>query len=94
MRLWTEKANAELGRVGLRRTGSELTDTERRIAELAAAGLTNREIAAEAFVSPRTVEDVMSRVYRKLGIRSRAELGAWMAGHRNEPAADPGEVEP
>jgi DNA-binding CsgD family transcriptional regulator len=81
MRLWATKAGAELARVGLRRAGpNELTETERRIAELAASGLTNREIAAEAFVSPKTVEDVMSRVYGKLGIRSRAELGAKMAG--------------
>jgi DNA-binding CsgD family transcriptional regulator len=81
MRLWVLKADAELARVGLRRAGgSELTATERRIAELAAAGMTTREIAAEAFVSPRTVEDVMSRVYAKLGIRSRAELGARMVG--------------
>jgi DNA-binding CsgD family transcriptional regulator len=93
MRLWASKADAELGRVGLRRAGgNELTGTERRIAELAAGGLTNREIAAEAFVSPRTVEDVMSRVYGKLGIRSRAELGAWMAGQRAEPAADNDEI--
>jgi len=83
MRLWIRKADRELARVGLHRTGrSELTETERRIAELAATGLTNREIAAEAFVSPRTVEDVLSRVYAKLGIRSRAELGAWMAAKR------------
>ena len=59
-----------------------MTETERRIAELAAIGLTNREIAAEAFVSPRTVEDVLSRVYANLAIRSRAELGAWMASRR------------
>ena len=87
MRLWVGKADGELARVGLRRAGrSELTETERRIAELAATGLTNREIAAEAFVSPRTVEDVLSRVYAKLDIRSRAELGAWMAAKRSRPS--------
>ena len=84
MRLWVSKADGELARVGLRRVGrSELTETERRIAELAATGLTNREIASEAFVSPRTVEDVLSRVYAKLDIQSRAELGAWMASRRS-----------
>ena len=87
MRLWVTKADGELARVGLHRAGrSELTDTERRIAELAATGLTNREIGAEAFVSPRTVEDVLSRVYTKLDIRSRAELGAWMAAKRSGPS--------
>jgi DNA-binding NarL/FixJ family response regulator len=80
MALWVQKTDAELARIGRRRGASlELTETERRIAELAATGLTNRRIAAEAFVSPKTVEDVMSRVYGKLGIRSRAELGARMA---------------
>ena len=52
---------------------------ERRIAELAATGLTNRQVADAAFVSPKTVESNLARVYGKLGIRSRAELGARMA---------------
>jgi DNA-binding NarL/FixJ family response regulator len=46
------------------------------VAALAAAGRTNREIAAEVFASPKTVEAVLSRVYRKLGVRSRVELVA------------------
>jgi DNA-binding CsgD family transcriptional regulator len=74
---WVERAEAELRRVGRRPAdGDELTPTERRIAELAASGLTNREVAQRAFVSPKTVEANLARVYRKLGIRSRAELGA------------------
>ena len=78
--LWTERARAELGRVGLRPEGAdELTETERRVAELAAGGLTNREVGEAAFLSPKTVEKVLWRVYRKLGIGSRAELGARMA---------------
>lgn len=77
--LWAEKARAELARVGLRPSApDELTETERRVAELAASGLRNREIAAQAFLTPKSVEDVLSRVYRKLGIHSRAELGARM----------------
>jgi class 3 adenylate cyclase/TolA-binding protein len=76
--VWAEKARAELERVGLRRASRELTATELRVAELAAGGLTNREIAAAAFISPKTVEANLARVYRKLGIRSRAELGARM----------------
>lgn len=78
--LWTEKARTELGRVGLRPAAPDaLTETERRVAELAAAGLRNREIAAQAFLTPKSVEGVLARVYRKLDIRSRAELGARMA---------------
>jgi DNA-binding CsgD family transcriptional regulator len=77
---WSRRARDELGRVGLRRGDPhELTETERRVAELAASGLTNREVAQAAFVSPKTVEANLARVYRKLGIRSRAELGAAMS---------------
>jgi DNA-binding CsgD family transcriptional regulator len=79
--LWAEKARAELARVGLRRAASDdLTETERRVAELAASGLTNREVAAQLFMSPKTVEANLARAYRKLGIHSRAELGARLAG--------------
>jgi DNA-binding CsgD family transcriptional regulator len=76
---WSERARGELARVGLRQADRfELTESERRIAELAASGLTNREVAQAAFVSPKTVEANLARVYRKLGISSRAELGARM----------------
>jgi DNA-binding CsgD family transcriptional regulator len=51
-----------------------LTPSERRIAELAAAGLTNREIAAELFLTPKTVEWHLGHVFTKLGIRRRQEL--------------------
>ncbi len=76
-RLWAEKTRGELERVGLRRTGpDQLTEAERRVAELAASGLTNREVAAKLFMSPKTVEANLARAYRKLDIHSRAELGA------------------
>jgi len=79
---WAERVRAELDMVGpRRRTPDELTATERRVAELAAAGITNREIARAVFMSEKTVEAHIGRVYRKLGIRSRAELGARMAGN-------------
>ncbi len=80
---WAERAEAELARVGSRPDSPlELTASERRIAELAASGLTNRQVAEQAFVSAKTVEANLARVYRKLGISSRAELGARMAPDR------------
>ena len=78
-RLWADRATAELARVGLRpRASDELTETERRVAELAATGLSSRQIAERAFLAPKTVGNVLGRVYGKLGIHSRAELGARM----------------
>ncbi len=78
-KLWARRARQELERVGIRRpAGDEMTETERRVAELAAAGKSNREIGEALFISPKTVEANLAHVYRKLGIRSRAELGARM----------------
>jgi DNA-binding CsgD family transcriptional regulator len=86
-RLWADRARSELERCGRRRVDAdELTPTERRVAELAAAGSTNREIADALFVSPKTVEANLARVYRKLDIRSRAELGAWLERERGTGA--------
>ncbi|GAB3423615.1 helix-turn-helix transcriptional regulator [Flindersiella endophytica] len=79
MPLWAARGRAELDRVAASPTGTELTASERRVAELAATGLTNRDVAAALFISPKTVEANLSRVYHKLGIRSRAELGRRMA---------------
>jgi DNA-binding CsgD family transcriptional regulator len=76
--LWTQRARAELNRASGIRTHAELTASERRVAELAASGVTNREMAATLFISPKTVEANLSRVYRKLNIHSRAELGRIM----------------
>ena len=74
--LWSNKASAEIARLGGRRArhSDELTESEHRIAELAAQGRSNREIAGELFVSERTVEANLTRAYRKLGVRSRTEL--------------------
>jgi DNA-binding CsgD family transcriptional regulator len=88
--LWTERARTELARIGLRpRAPAELTQTERRVAELAATGMTNRQVATAAFLAPKTIDNVLGRVYRKLGIASRAELGAVMAGSDSRGTADP-----
>jgi DNA-binding CsgD family transcriptional regulator len=77
--LWAKRAAGELARVPVRRAPADLTMTEETVAELAASGLTNREIAARAFLSAKTVEGTLARAYRKLGIHSRAELGRLMA---------------
>lgn len=77
-----DAAAAELRSSGarLRRASAggadELTPAERRVAELAATGLTNRDIAQSLFLSEKTVEAHLGRTYRKLGIRSRGRLAA------------------
>ena len=74
--LWADRARAELARAKVVPTHDlTLTPSERRVAELAASGMTNREVAAALFISPKTVEANLARVYRKLGIKTRAELG-------------------
>ena len=77
--LWAERARAELQRVATRQAPATLTPTERQIAQLAADGLTNKGIAARMFVSAKTVEANLSRVYRKLGISARTQLGRALA---------------
>jgi DNA-binding CsgD family transcriptional regulator len=77
--LWVEKAQTELGRISGRAPSPvELTPTEERVAALAAGGATNQDIASALFVSLKTVEWNLSRIYRKLGIRSRKELARWI----------------
>jgi DNA-binding CsgD family transcriptional regulator len=78
---WARRAATELGATGATRQrvnggGGSLTLTlqEREVALLAAAGMTNREIAAKLFVSPRTVSAHLYRIFPKLGITSRAAL--------------------
>jgi DNA-binding CsgD family transcriptional regulator len=73
--LWVEQARAEIGRIGGRAPSrGELTEAEQRIAGLVAQGRTNREVAAALFLTEHSVETALTRVYRKLGVRSRAEL--------------------
>ncbi|MGH2892169.1 MAG: helix-turn-helix domain-containing protein, partial [Solirubrobacteraceae bacterium] len=82
--LWAQAAGTELSRAG-ERSGDpdELTATERRIAELAASGLSNQEVAERAFLTVKGVEANLTRAYRKLGIRSRGGLAG--ALRRDEP---------
>jgi DNA-binding CsgD family transcriptional regulator len=75
-RLWAKRARAELGRIGGRAAANGLTPTEQRVADLVAEGRSNKEVAGELFVSVRTVEANLTRVYAKLGIRSRTELAS------------------
>jgi DNA-binding CsgD family transcriptional regulator len=78
--LWANQAREELARTKVHSGDStQLTPAERRVAELAASGMTNRDIAATLFVHPKTVETNLSRTYAKLGIRSRVELGRRLA---------------
>jgi DNA-binding CsgD family transcriptional regulator/KaiC/GvpD/RAD55 family RecA-like ATPase len=74
--LWADRARVELTRTKVAPTHDhKLTPSERQVAELAASGMTNRDVATALFISPKTVEANLARVYRKLGIKSRAELG-------------------
>jgi len=82
---WAARARDGLARVGRPGAGGDaLTETERRLAELAASGLTNHEVAARAFVSVKTVEANLTRVYRKLGVRSRVGLANALHEARGE----------
>jgi DNA-binding CsgD family transcriptional regulator len=74
--LWVNRARTELRRVGGRAPARHLTPTEEKVAELVSTGLTNQEVADALFVSVRTVEANLSRIYHKLGVRSRTEVHA------------------
>jgi DNA-binding CsgD family transcriptional regulator len=78
--LWARQARHELSRIGGRVASDGLTPTERRIAELVAEGRSNKEVAGALFVTPKTVETNLSRIYAKLGVRSRTALARELAG--------------
>ena len=85
--LWARAARNEVSRAG-ERSGEpgELTATERHIAELAASGLSNQEVAERAFLTVKGVEANLTRAYRKLGIRSRGGLAGALR-RDDEPVA-------
>jgi DNA-binding CsgD family transcriptional regulator len=80
--LWEARAAEELERAAPGRATGVLTPTERRVAGLAADGLTNKAIAGELYMSNSSVEAHLTRIYRKLGIRSRTELTRLVAERR------------
>ena len=70
------RVHAEQERLGDRSDADTLTKTERRIADLVAEGMTNAEVAAQLYLSARTVEAHLTKIYRKERVRGRAELAA------------------
>ncbi|MGH2920069.1 MAG: helix-turn-helix domain-containing protein, partial [Solirubrobacteraceae bacterium] len=82
-----QRATVELRASGARprrimRSGAEsLTASERRVAEMAADGLTSRSIAERLFVTQKTVETHLGHVYRKLDIPGRAHIGEALGRH-------------
>jgi DNA-binding CsgD family transcriptional regulator len=93
-RPWADRCRAELtatgGPSGPRpdRSGAdELTPQELKIALLVAQGLTNREVAASLFLSPKTIEHHLSAIYRKLDVKSRTQLARLLAEERAPAAA-------
>jgi len=88
-RAWAGNARVELSRIGGRppRAGV-LTETERRVAETVAAGRSNAEAAHALFMSPKTVEWNLSKIYKKLHVRSRSELAAKLVKQPASVVAD------
>lgn len=92
LRPLAERVHRLLERVGepVKRSVSDavsaLTVSERRVADLAASGLSNRQIAQQLFVTVKAVEWHLSNVYRKLGIRSRTRLPAVLSAPAQRPA--------
>ena len=85
---WAATARTELARIGGRVRIEGLSPSERRVAELVAAGRTNREIAAALFLGERTVASHLTHIYSKLGVRSRTELAGQLLGGSDPTAGD------
>ncbi|RLK58565.1 helix-turn-helix transcriptional regulator [Actinokineospora cianjurensis] len=80
-RPWATHARVAAAAIaGVGTTSRELTATEQRVADLVVQGASNREIALRLYVSTKAVEATLTRVYRKLGLRSRAQLVRHLSG--------------
>src|SRR5262249_5711463 len=92
--LWAERARVELrasGQTARRRvtdTRDQLTEQELQIAHFVAQGLSNREVGAQLFLSPRTIAAHLRNIFRKLGISSRTELARIHLQSVGAPARD------
>ena len=90
---WETRADAELAATGERSrrrvasTRDELTPQELVVSRLVARGLTNREVAAQLFLSTNTIETHLRHVFQKLGLRSRTELAAKFTDFRDSRPA-------
>lgn len=94
---WAAQAENELRAAGGRRRatgGDELTAQELRVAAAVRRGASNREIAAELFLAPKTIEFHLRQIYRKLGIRSRTQLVATLAEDAEREQAKAGLSDP
>jgi DNA-binding CsgD family transcriptional regulator len=90
--MWIDRAQDELGRIGLRRaTPSQgLTPAQTRVAELLAAGMSNQQIASTLFMSTRSVESHLTKIYREFGVRSRGQLIAALSAQPSRAGSESG----
>jgi class 3 adenylate cyclase/ATP/maltotriose-dependent transcriptional regulator MalT len=88
--MWIARARDEVGRIGLRKAAAAvgLTPAQLRVAELVASGMSNREVAGTLYMSLRTVETHLTKIYRELGVRSRAQLTARLAAGDRERGSE------
>ena len=89
--MWIGRARDELSRIGLRRATvvAGLTPAQARVAELVAAGMSTREIAGTLYMSPRSVESHLTKIYREYRVRSRAQLATALAARASHDQTHP-----